>query len=160
MTGKFQISRHLYNFQFTSKRKVARHCSVVRFKKSAYLRIGCSLGRKPGGSKWVEEKLLWDTVCWLCGKGLDMLCDSHWSWLSWFSRTVISFLSKIGIAGCSLKVASYRLQTTVQYASSWIWLRAKSLPHEWNACGIAIPVQLRNIKKWLLQTHKEINGWK
>ena len=42
-------------------------------------------------------------------------------------HSVILFLSKIGITGCSLKVASCRLQTTAQYASSWIWLRAKSL---------------------------------
>ena len=41
-------------------------------------------------------------------------------------HSVISFLSKIGIIGRSLKVASYCLQITVQYASSWIWSRAKS----------------------------------
>ena len=33
-------------------------------------------------------------------------------------HSVISFLSKIGITGCSLKVASNRLQTTAQYALS------------------------------------------
>ena len=52
-------------------------------------------------------------------------------------HSVILFLSKIGITG--LKVASYHLQTTVQYASSWIWSRAKSLQHEWNAHRISIP---------------------
>ena len=36
-------------------------------------------------------------------------------------HSVISFLSKIGITGRSLKVASNRLQTTARYASSWIW---------------------------------------
>ena len=40
---------------------------------------------------------------------------------SFLGHSVISFLSKIGITGRSLKVASDRLQTTVQYASSWIW---------------------------------------
>ena len=35
-------------------------------------------------------------------------------------HSVISFLSKIGITGRSLKVASNRLQAAVQYASSWI----------------------------------------
>ena len=35
-------------------------------------------------------------------------------------NSVISFLSKIGITGCSLKVASNRLQTAAQYTSSWI----------------------------------------
>ena len=55
-------------------------------------------------------------------------------------HSVISFLSKRGNIGCSLKVVSYRLQTTVQYASSWIWSRAKSLQHEWNARGTTIPV--------------------
>ena len=37
---------------------------------------------------------------------------------------VLSFLSKIGITGRSLKVASNRLQTTPRYASSWIWSKA------------------------------------
>ena len=45
-------------------------------------------------------------------------------------HSVISFLSKIGITGRSLKVASYHLQTMVQYASSWIWSRVKSLQHQ------------------------------
>ena len=36
-------------------------------------------------------------------------------------HSVISFLSKIGITGRSLRVASNRLQTAAQYASSWIW---------------------------------------
>ena len=59
---------------------------------------------------------------------------------SFLGHTVISFLSKIRITDCSLKVTSYRLQTIVQYASSWIWSRTKSLQHEWNARGITIPV--------------------
>ena len=44
--------------------------------------------------------------------------------------SVILFLSKIGITGRSLKVASDRLQATVQYASISIWSRVKSLQHE------------------------------
>ena len=40
-------------------------------------------------------------------------------------HSVISFLSKIGITGRSLKVASNRLQTTARYASSWIWSKAR-----------------------------------
>ena len=40
-------------------------------------------------------------------------------------HSVISFLSKIGITGRSLKVALNRLQTTAQYASSWIWSKAR-----------------------------------
>ena len=40
-------------------------------------------------------------------------------------HSVISFLSKIGITGRSLKVASNRLQNTAQYASSWIWSKAR-----------------------------------
>ena len=32
-------------------------------------------------------------VCRLRGKGLDMPCDSYWGWLSWFSRTLIHFVS-------------------------------------------------------------------
>ena len=45
-------------------------------------------------------------------------------------HSVISFLSKIGITGRSLKVASNRLQTMAQHASSWIWLKARSFQHE------------------------------
>ncbi len=45
-------------------------------------------------------------------------------------HSVISFLSKIGITGRSLKAASYCFQITMHYASSWIWSRAKSLQHE------------------------------
>ena len=56
-------------------------------------RIDCPLGRKPGGSTQVEEKLLQDTMCRLCGKGLDMPCDSYWGWLSWFYRTLSHFVS-------------------------------------------------------------------
>ena len=40
-------------------------------------------------------------------------------------HSVISFLSKIGITGHSLKVASNCLQTTARYASSWIWSKAR-----------------------------------
>ena len=54
--------------------------------------------------------------------------------------SVISFLSKIGITGHSLKVASYRFQTAAQYASSWIWSK--------DTHGTTFPVWLR--KKWLL----------
>ena len=36
---------------------------------------------------------LGDTVCRLCGKGLDMPCDSYWGWLSWFYRTLSHFVS-------------------------------------------------------------------
>ena len=62
--------------------------------------------------------------------------------------SVILFLSKIGIIGLTLKVALYRLQTTVQYVSSWIWSKAQSFQHEWNARGTTIPcdyVTSRNI---------------
>ena len=45
-------------------------------------------------------------------------------------HSVISFLSKIGNTGRSLKVASSRLPTTEQYASSWIWWKARSFQHE------------------------------
>ena len=86
-------------------------------------------------------------------KGLDMPCNSYWGWLLLFSRTLSHFVSlkkKKGFSGCSLKVASNRLQTTVQYASSWIWSKAKSLQHEWNARGTTISVWLHNIKKRLL----------
>ena len=47
-------------------------------------------------------------------------------------HSVISFLSKIGITGRSLKVASNCLQTAAQYASSWIWSKSRSFQHEGN----------------------------
>ena len=46
------------------------------------------------------------------------------------------------------------------YVSSWIWSRAKSLQHEWNAHGTTIPVWLHNIKELILQAHNDINGQK
>ena len=55
-------------------------------------------------------------------------------------HSVIPFLSKIRITGCTLKVASNRLQTMAQYASSWIWSKARSFQHEGNTCGTTIPV--------------------
>ena len=55
-------------------------------------------------------------------------------------HSVISFLSKIGIPGRSLKVASNRLQIAAQYASSWIWSKARSFQHEGNTRGTTIPV--------------------
>ena len=55
-------------------------------------------------------------------------------------HSVISFLSKIGITGRNLKVASNRLQTVAQYASSWIRSKAKSFQHEGNTRGTTIPV--------------------
>ena len=67
---------------------------------------------------------------------------------SFLGRSVISFLSKIVITGRSLKVASNRLQTAAQYASSWIWSKVRSFQHEENTHRTTIPVWLR--KKRLL----------
>ena len=67
---------------------------MVRFKEECPPhRIDCPLGRKLEGSTWVEEKPLWDTACWLRGKGLDMPCDSYWGLLSWLYRTLSHFVS-------------------------------------------------------------------
>ena len=55
-------------------------------------------------------------------------------------HSVISFLSKIGITGRSLKVASNRLQTAAQYASSWIWSKVRSFQHEGNTRVTTFPV--------------------
>ena len=63
-------------------------------------------------------------------------------------QSVISFLSKIGITGRSLTVASNRLQTAAQYTSTWIWLKARNFQREGNTRGTTIPVWLR--KKQLL----------
>ena len=58
---------------------------------------------------------------WICHE-IPIEAGCH----GFLGHSVISFLSKIGITGHSLKVASNRLQITVQYASSWIWLKAKT----------------------------------
>ena len=77
-----------------SNRKMAGHCSMVRFKEECPPhRIDCPLGRKPGRSTRAEEKPLRDTPCWLRGKVLDMPCDSYWDWLSWFTRRLGHFVS-------------------------------------------------------------------
>ena len=41
----------------------------------------------------------------------------------------------------------FSLQTTAQYASSWIRSKARSFQHEWNARGTTIPGWLRKIRK-------------
>ena len=58
-------------------------------------------------------------------------------------HSVISFLSKIGITVCSLKVASNRLQAAAQYASSLIWSKARNFQHEGKTRGTTSPVWLR-----------------
>ena len=55
-------------------------------------------------------------------------------------HSVISFLSKIGITGRSLKVASNCFQTAAQYASSWIWSKVRSFQHKGNTHGTTFPV--------------------
>ena len=106
-------------------------------------RIDCPLERKPGGGTQTEENRC-ETLRADCVEkgGICRVIPTEVGCLGFLGHSVISFLSKIGITGCSLKVTSYRLQTTVQYASSWIWSRAKSLQHEWNAREITITVWL------------------
>ena len=128
VTGKFQqISRYLYNFQFTlfKQKKWPDIVAWSDSKKCPPHRIVCPLERKPGGGTQMEEKPIRDTVCRRHGKGLDMPCDSYCC--GFLGYSVILFLSKIGITSRSLKVALKCLQPTAQYALSWIWLRAKSL---------------------------------
>ena len=64
-------------------------------------------------------------------------------------HSVISFLSKTGITGRTLKVTSHCLQTMAQYASSWIWSKAKGFQHEMHA-EPPFPCEKCNIKKQLL----------
>ena len=74
-----------------------------------------------------RKKNRYETLCadcvekgWICYViPIEVDC---WGFLE---HSVISFLSKIGITGRSLKVALNRLQTMALYASSWIWLKAK-----------------------------------
>ena len=57
---------------------------------------------------------------WICYV-IPIEVDCH----GFTGHSVISFLSKIGITGRSLKVASNHLQTTARYASNWIWSKAR-----------------------------------
>ena len=90
--------------------------------------------------KW--KKNCYETLCascvekgWICHViPIEVGCHGF------IGNSVILFLSKIGITGCSLKVASNRLQTAAQYASSWIWSKARSFQHEGNTRGTTIPV--------------------
>ena len=116
---------------------------MVRFKKDCPPhRIDCPLGRKLGGSTRAEKKKRHETLradCvekgWICHViPIEVGC------CAFLGLTVILFLSKLGITGCSLKVASNRLQTAAQYASSWIWSKARSFQHERNTRGTTIPV--------------------
>ena len=114
-----------------SNRKEAGHCSMVRFKEECPPhRIDCPLVRKPGGSSRAEEKpiralradCVENVICHVIPIGVG--CRGF------LGHSVISSLSKIGFTGRSLKVASNRLQTTAQYAPSWIWSKARSFQHE------------------------------
>ena len=103
---------------------------MIRFKEECPPhRIDCPLERKPGGSTRAEEKLLQDTACRLRADRVEKVWICHVIPIEvgcrgFLGHIVISFLSKIGITGCSLKVASNRLQTAAQYASSLIWSKA------------------------------------
>ena len=74
-------------------------------------------GYKTLSANWVEKGLICHEI------------PSEVGCCGFLGHTVISFLSKIGITGRILKVASYHLQTMMQNGSSWIWLSAKSLQH-------------------------------
>ena len=68
-----------------------------------------------------------DTACWLREKGwICHVTPIEAGCRGFLGHLVISFLSKLGITGRSLKVASNRLQTTARYASSWIWSKERS----------------------------------
>ena len=96
---------------------------MIRFKEECPpQRIDSPLGRKREGSTRAEENryetLRADCVekGWICHViPIEVGCRGF------LGHSVISFLSKIGITGRSLKVASNRLQTAAKYASSWIW---------------------------------------
>ena len=73
--------------------------------------------------------------CWICHViPIEVGCRGF------LGHSVISFHSKIGVTGCSFQIASNRLQTAAQYASSWIWSKARSFHHEGNTRGTPIPV--------------------
>ena len=91
-----------------------------------------------------REKNHYETLCancmekgWICHViPIEVGCRGF------LGHSVISFLSKIGITCRSLKVASNRLQTVVQYASSWIWSEVRIFQYEGNTRGTTFPVWL------------------
>ena len=130
MTGKFQqISRHLYNFQFTLfKRKMRPDIVAWSDSKKCVLLIELTVPWEENREEAHERKknryesLRADCVekGWICHViPIEVGCRGF------IGHSVISFLSKIGITGRSLKVASNRLQNTARYASSWIWSKAR-----------------------------------
>ena len=67
-----------------------------------------------------------DTACQLRRKGwICHVIPIEVGCRGFIGHSVISFISKIGITGCSFKVASNHLQTTARYASCWIWSKAR-----------------------------------
>ena len=135
-----------------SNRKAARHCSMVWFKEECSPhRIDCPLEENLADAH-ERKKNRYETLRADC---VEKGCICHVIPIEvrccgFLGHSVISFLSKIGITGRSLKVAANRLQTTVQYGSSWIWSKARSFQLEWNERGTPISVSLCNIKKRLL----------
>ena len=130
VTGKFQqISRHLYNFQFTLfKQKSGPNIVAWSDSKKSVLLIELTVPWEENREEAHERKknryetLRADCVekGWICHViPIEVGCRGF------IGHSVISFLSKIGITGRSLKVASNRLQTAAQYASSWIWSKAR-----------------------------------
>ena len=134
VTGKSQGISTISSSHY-SNRKAARHCSVVFIE----LTVPCEENREEAHERKKNrfETLRADCVeeGWICYViPIEVDCRRF------LGHSVISFLSKIGITGRSLKVATNLLQTTVQYASSWIWSKAKSFQHEGNARRTTIPV--------------------
>ena len=115
-----------------SNRKAARHCSVVRFKKSVSPhRIDCPPGEENREGAHERKKNRYETLrADRMEKGwiyhvipIEVCCRGF------LGYSVILFLSKIGITSCSLKVSLYRLQTPVhQIGRGWerkvsAWMR-------------------------------------
>ena len=110
----------IYLYTFTN-RKAAGHCSMVRFKEECPPhRTDCHLGKKNREEALGRKKNRYETLRADCvEKGLIChVIPIEVGCRGFIGHSVISFLSKIGITACSLKVASNRLQTTAQYASS------------------------------------------
>ena len=120
-----------------SNRTDARHCSVVRLKKTVLL-IDLTVPWEKTGRNYRNRKKSDTTHCvptaW---KRVEYAVKFLLRWVvKVFPDTqLLHFFKKTGTTGCSLKVSSNRLQTTVQNESSWIWSKARCFQHERTAHG-------------------------
>ena len=125
----WKVSVNLYNFQFILF-KTEKQPDIVAWsdsKKSVLFIELTVLWEENREEANKRKKNRYETLhadCvekgWICHViSIEVGC------CGFLGHSVISFLSKIGITGRSWKVTSNHLQTVAQFASSWIWSKAR-----------------------------------